>query len=626
MGARGRTLAVLALAAAVELLSAMAASAATYDAYHVPVPRLSPPERLWVDSVVPMQGDFDGDGRADVALEVTRSGFNPGPTRIAFVDAAIPRGVARLKIDSLSTVQFGDREIPPRFVPVGDVNGDGLVDLGVSRGHLAWIVLGARGRTRVALRSRGGRVIRILGLAAAGGVAGYEHDVPILGLGDLDGDGRGEIAIGSPGSSPNGRGRAGSVYFLRGPRTGGHVDVRTETAITRLDGPSEGAGAGGALALVGDFDGDGADDLAVGGERAQPRFTYDVAWVTAFMGPSRDLGGDRDTMIDGIGSHFDVDLRRTGDFDGDGHADLGASGPEGRSYLIYGGPPGASVDAAAHGERVVTFTEDLGIPRIAGDVSGDGRSDLLAGDAVVFGGSSLPQEVGPREARALGWQLSVRGSLVPLGDRDGDDRVDLATLLDIGLRCWEGTRSVGFLRGTSTPPAPPAFSRSTGRGDRLVGSDRGDSIDGERGNDVLVGRRGADCLTGGGEDSFEGPDEFFRAPRPDRDHLIGGGGDDELVGGVQRDVLRGGRGADRLFGGSGRDVLLGGSGDDYLVGDDGGSALADRYRAGAGDDRVNAVDGGRQRIFCGPGHDRVQADPGDRTSGCERVSRDLLPG
>jgi uncharacterized repeat protein (TIGR01451 family) len=151
--------------------------------------------------------------------------------------------------------------------------------------------------------------------------------------------------------------------------------------------------------------------------------------------------------------------------------------------------------------------------------------------------------------------------------------------------------------------APPCanLQRGTRDDDVLTGTAFGDTIYGLDGSDLLRGFDGADCLRGG-----EGPDV-----------LDGDGGDDALWGGNGRDRLVGGAGNDRLYGGLKRDVLLGGDGDDQLYPGSG----RDLVRAGAGNDVINARDGARDVVECGPGVDRVRADRRDRVVGCEQVGR-----
>jgi hypothetical protein len=90
------------------------------------------------------------------------------------------------------------------------------------------------------------------------------------------------------------------------------------------------------------------------------------------------------------------------------------------------------------------------------------------------------------------------------------------------------------------------------------------------------------------------------------------------TGTARRDVLRGTPGPDVLRGLGGADVLYGLAGNDILFGGRG----RDRLLAGSGGDVVQAADGARDIIVCGPGRDRVFADRVDRIArDCELVQR-----
>ena len=101
-------------------------------------------------------------------------------------------------------------------------------------------------------------------------------------------------------------------------------------------------------------------------------------------------------------------------------------------------------------------------------------------------------------------------------------------------------------------------------------------------------------------------DRLVGTANPDR--IDGLGGRDRIDGGGGSDVLRGGAGDDRLRGGGGNDLLVGGAGADRLV----GGAGRDRLKGGAGDDALDAVDGVRDELACGPGIDTVVVDRLDR--------------
>nr|MDQ3386380.1 hypothetical protein [Actinomycetota bacterium] len=63
-------------------------------------------------------------------------------------------------------------------------------------------------------------------------------------------------------------------------------------------------------------------------------------------------------------------------------------------------------------------------------------------------------------------------------------------------------------------------------------------------------------------------------------------------------------GAVRIHGGSGEDALIGGSGDDEIYGLSGRDLLV----GGAGDDFIEASEGTRDQVRCGPGQDVVSVD------------------
>ncbi|MCW2962220.1 MAG: calcium-binding protein [Thermoleophilia bacterium] len=153
--------------------------------------------------------------------------------------------------------------------------------------------------------------------------------------------------------------------------------------------------------------------------------------------------------------------------------------------------------------------------------------------------------------------------------------------------------------------------------DLLIGSPVANTLEGGGGNDILIGGAGADTLRGGaGLDlaSFaiatldpRGVHVTFDGRRNDgnpRSDLVGT--DIEIVAGTRKnDKLIGGRGLDALFGDAGNDTIVGGKGPDLLVG-------------GPGNDVIDARDGVKDEIECGPGSDRIRADLFDTiTKDCE---------
>ena len=81
--------------------------------------------------------------------------------------------------------------------------------------------------------------------------------------------------------------------------------------------------------------------------------------------------------------------------------------------------------------------------------------------------------------------------------------------------------------------------------------------------------------------------------------------------------MGGERGNDRLAGGAGNDRLEGGPQNDTLAGGPGRNT----YLAGPGNDVVDAANGVRETLNCGPGRDRAVADRRDVARQCERIVR-----
>jgi hypothetical protein len=107
------------------------------------------------------------------------------------------------------------------------------------------------------------------------------------------------------------------------------------------------------------------------------------------------------------------------------------------------------------------------------------------------------------------------------------------------------------------------------------------------------------------------------------DSLAGLGGDDVIDGANGNDVIDGGAGNDTLSGGGNDDRVTGGPGLDSLSGEGSASGF---YISVAGNDTIDARDGVREQLNCGPGADTAIVDeldvvPQDPGSLCEAVDR-----
>lgn len=221
---------------------------------------------------------------------------------------------------------------------------------------------------------------------APGGEAGWS-----LAAGDFDADGAADLAVGAPSELQG----AGRVYVFAGPLASS--SLTTADAASTIDGDPQPAPVytGWSLA-AGDFDGDGVDELAVGAcgydQWAGRSYLYDLA-------PGEQSSADATAAFSG-GGLSGCSMANGGDFDGDGIDDLviGGYGRANQSaaasfagviYLVYGRATFASsydmhlgdpitndIAAVAGHEEGQNFGYAIdGV----GDVNHDGFADLLVG-------------------------------------------------------------------------------------------------------------------------------------------------------------------------------------------------------------------------------------------------------
>lgn len=309
-------------------------------------------------------GDINRDGFADFIVGAPDANGTNGSAYVIFGSASPPATI------NVSTA-FNGFEIPGgasfnllgmTVSSAGDFNNDGYDDfmVGIPGKNEAHIIFGAPGMNiSLADLSTGGAVndtFRIAGIS----VDPTEKDIPLLNLGDINGDGISDIAVATtaPGSE------AAYIFFgddSRGPQNSLSVSD-ADLKIVRGSDARHLIGGGAA----GDFNGDGIDDFALvlGGGADNKAHIYVVYGKDGIAGTLSTTALDDNMkafhiIYDMAGISDDhVEITAAGDLDGDGFDDLaiGISGrdnnadtnPDGSVAVVYGRetPAAALVKAA----------------------------------------------------------------------------------------------------------------------------------------------------------------------------------------------------------------------------------------------------------------------------------------
>ena len=271
---------------------------------------------------------------------------------------------------------------------------------------LCLVALVALGVTTVsALTSSGSREVS----QDTGGVKGFaepgDFTAAALAIGDVDGDGFGDVVVGSPFEDVKTKADACQVHVLYGSSTGiGNRDKVFHQAKASVAGDGAADDLFGAALAVGDFDNDGFDDVAIGVPGKDAGGHADAGSVVVLYGRALGLVGARSIELSqltvGIGGSVGAQHRfghslAVGDFNGDGYDDLGVGVPghatngaarSGALSVVFGGGAGLSAEAAIWitqnviaGEESAEPDDSFGWSLAVGDFNGDGFDDVAAG-------------------------------------------------------------------------------------------------------------------------------------------------------------------------------------------------------------------------------------------------------
>ncbi|MFJ2766805.1 VCBS repeat-containing protein [Streptomyces sp. NPDC087300] len=377
--------------------------------------------------------DVNGDGYGDL-VTASEAGVSGVPRAGAIVvNTGSVDGISAGRVQIVTQNSAGvpgaaeENDMFGSALATGDLNGDGYTDVVAGTPHETVDGDADGGTVAVLWGAKSG----LSGGTTLADPAPAAHDLfgNRLAVGDFDGDGRPELAVGTGGDD---------VWIFDGvTKTGaaGHRELSTDIA-------PDGSDYYRAL-TAGDFDGDGKDDLVVGG-RYDEDGSFDGASLV-YPGAS----GTATVLPD------EAHAAATGDFDGDGKDDLIVGSPDANTVTAYaGGAEGLTTSRRrtltqdSPGVPGVTESEDaFGEAVAAGDVDGDGFDDVAVGvefetvdsvantgEVVVLRGSadgltgtgSQVVHQGSAGVPGANEPYDRFGSAVRLTDTNRDGRADLA--------------------------------------------------------------------------------------------------------------------------------------------------------------------------------------------------------
>jgi hypothetical protein len=275
------------------------------------------------------------------------------------------------------------------------------------------------------------------------GTAGLRLGTSISALGDQDGDGDGELLVGAPGADAAGT-DAGRVYLWFGET------AISLNANEIWDGTTGGEQFGHCVARIGDVNGDLVDDFAVGAPYANATSADGGRVYLFYGGTPLSAGADLVLESPSVGGQFGWSIAALGDFDGDGRDDFAVGAPmasataleAGAVHVYYGdsGGPATTPDWTA--------TSSLAGERLGWSLAGVGA--FLGGSArcLAVGAPSNAPVAGQRQGAVYVYEGATSG---PGPDTTSDLTLQTSSTVTSDNEFGYSVAAIGSFDGDSDP-------------------------------------------------------------------------------------------------------------------------------------------------------------------------------
>jgi uncharacterized protein YjdB len=371
-------------------------------------------------------GDIDGDGKADMIV-TNNTASSVSVYRNASSAGSIAAGSFASKVDFTVGTE-------PKGLAIGDVDGDGKLDLAVAN----------KGSNSVSVFRNTSTAGTITAGSFAAKVDFATNASPqAVAFGDIDGDGRGDMAVANFGASDisvfRNTGSSGSI-------TSGSFAAKVDFAVGAQPGES---------ITIGDIDGDGKRDIATvaSGDKV-------VLFLNTAASGSITTGSLASAVS--LTTTASPGSLAVGDIDGDAKPDLAITATSSDKVSVFRNISTSGTLTTGSFATKVDFNTGATPRGIAlGDINGDGKTDLIISNSGSNSVSVLRNTatVGAvtTGSFALKTDFTVASSPigVAVGDLDGDGKADI-------IAANKSSNSVSVLRNDPLSPIAGAYSVCAG--------------------------------------------------------------------------------------------------------------------------------------------------------------------
>lgn len=345
-------------------------------------------------------GDLDGDGKVDLVV-VNISANTISIYRNTSSAGSIAGSSFATKVDFATGVR-------PRAIAIGDLNGDGKPDLAIANNGASTVSVFPNTSTP-------GTITTASFAAKIDYTTGFNSNPSFIAVGDLDGDGKPDLATANSVSN--------NVSVLRNSSAGGVLNSTSFT--TKVDFT---AGTTPTSIAIGDLDGDGKPDLVSANFSSN---NISVFHNTATSGSITAASFAAAVNFATASNPYSVAI---GDLDGDGKPDLAVANHSSNSVSLYRNTAtSGSIGSGSFTSKFDLATGTTPTSVAIGDLNGDGKADVAVANSAsntvsVYRNTATSGSLNNSSFAAKVDFAAGSGTFsVAMGDLDGDARPDLVT-------------------------------------------------------------------------------------------------------------------------------------------------------------------------------------------------------